>query len=189
MSLLPKQYERHERALEATGGARLNDIKSAVLNLWNADTCPANHLAHLAAALSVDFWDDNWDEARKRSMIQQSPELHRLKGTPAGVINALVILGYRNSYLVEYVPWRHDGAFKRDGKIKYGQPLVWYEFDVHLQSGTVPSAAELTTLRRYVESFKAAHARLRRIYYGTRKHNGQHKRGGQINYDGGLAYG
>ena len=188
-SLLPKQYAQREHALEHAGGARLSAIQSQVVSLWNADTCPAHHLAHLAGALSVDFWDDAWPTARQREMIKQSPELHRLKGTPAGVIKALNILGYPNSYLVEYVAWQHDGTFKRDGRIKYGHPLKWYEFDVHLQSGLTPTARALTTLRRYIESFKAAHARLRRIYYGVRKHNGAHKRGGKINYDAGRAYG
>lgn len=128
-------------------------------------------------------------ETRKREMIKQSPELHRLKGTPAGAIKALKILGYPNSHITEYVAWRHNGAFKRDGRIQYGQPLKWYEFEAHLQSGRTPTAGALTTLRRYIESFKAAHARLRRIYYGVRKHNGTHKRDGKINYDAGRAYG
>lgn len=188
-SLLPKQYARREHALEHAGGERLNAIQSQVASLWNADTCPANRLSHLAAALSVDFWDDAWPEARQREMIKQSPELHRLKGTPAGLAEALRILGYPNSHLVEYVAWRHDGAHKRDGAIKYGQPLKWYEFDVHLQSGRIPTAEALTVLRRYIKSFKALHARLRRIYYGVRKHTGTHKRDGTINYDAGRAYG
>lgn len=188
-SLLPKQYKQREHALEHAGGQRLNAIQSQVSSLWNADTCPAKHLPHLAAALSVDFWDDAWPEARQREMIRQAPELHRLKGTPAGVVKALNILGYPNSYLAEYVAWRHDGAFKRDASIKYGQPLKWYEFDVYLQSGRKITAEALTMLRLYIESFKAAHARLRRIYYGVRKHNGTHKRDGKINYDAGRSYG
>lgn len=189
-SLLPKQYERREHALEHAGGARLNAIPSQVPSLWNADTCPAHHLAHLGAALSVDFWDDAWPETRKREMIKQSPELHRLKGTPAGLVAALNILGYPNSYLTEHAGWQHDGAVKRDGRIKYGAAR-WYEFDVHLEFGRAPTAGELATLRRYIESFKAAHARLRRIYYGAHKnkHNGAHQRDGAINYGAGRAYG
>lgn len=187
-SLLPKQYEPREHALEHAGGARLNALPSQVPSLWNADTCPAHHLAHLAAALSVDFWDDAWPTTRKRQMIKQSPDLHRLKGTPAGVVKALSILGYPNSYLVEHTAWQHDGTHQRDGRIQYGQPLKWHEFDVHLQSGATPTAGVLTTLRRYIESFKAAHARLRGIYYGVRKHDGTHQRNGAINYDAGRAY-
>ena len=188
-SLLPKQYAPREHALEDAGGSRLDAIQSQAATLWNADTCPAHHLAHLAAALSVDFWDDAWPEAHKREMIKQSPELHRLKGTPAGLVEALNILGYPNSYLAEYVAWRHDGTYKRDGRIKYGQPLKWHDFDVYLQSGKKITVGALTTLKRYIESFKAAHARLRRIYYGARKHNGAHKRNGKINYDAGRVYG
>lgn len=188
-SLLPKQYEQLEHALEDAGGTRLSAIQSQVATLWNADTCPEHHLAHLAAALSVDFWDDAWPAARKREMIRRAPELHRLKGTPAGLVEALSILGHPNSYLTERVAWQHDGAHKRDGRINYGGPLKWYEFDVHLQSGRTVGAGALTVLRRYIESFKAAHARLRRIYYGARKHDGTHKRDGTISYDAGRAYG
>ena len=213
-SLLPQQYEKLEHALEHAGGARLSAIQSPAASLWNAETCPEHHLPHLAAAVSVDFWDDAWPSTRKREMIKQSPELHRLKGTPAGLVEALNILNYPNSYVTEHVAWQHDGTVKRDGRIKYSHPLMaehaawqhdgkvkrdgrikyghsikWYDFDVHLQSGRAPTAGELAVLRRYIESFKAAHARLRRIYYGVRKHDGAHKRDGTINYDAGRTYG
>ncbi len=203
-SLLPSQYALRERALEAAAGERLNALVSPALTLWDADNCPADHLPQLAAALSVDFWyvqdvryagfagaktGDDWPEAVKRQMVKQAPELHRLKGTPAGLIKALAILGYGHSYLREFVAWKHDGTFTRNGAIAYGQTLTWYQFDVYLQAGAIPDANTLNTLRRYIQAFKPTHARLRRIYYASCKHNGQHQRDGQINYDGGLSYG
>lgn len=65
--------------------ARLDDIPVPIDTLWNWRDCPASHLPFLAWAVSVDFWNDGWDETRKRHVIRDAFNAHQLKGTLAGV--------------------------------------------------------------------------------------------------------
>lgn len=93
--LLPANATALERELTRQG-ARLSLLDpSAISALWDAAQCPAELLPHLAWALSVDAWDDEWPEATKRLAIAMSPEQHRLKGTLKAVANAASLFGCR----------------------------------------------------------------------------------------------
>ena len=82
-------------------------LKSAVENpviiadLINPDKCPAELLAYLAWALSVDKWDEDWSEEVKRIAIKQSFFIHKHKGTIAAVKRVVEPIGY----LVELKEW------------------------------------------------------------------------------------
>lgn len=82
--LLPPNSTPLERALSGPTG-RLTAIPTPIDALWRWDQCPENLLPWLAWALSVDFWDELWPEARKRAIIRESFELHRKKGTLYGI--------------------------------------------------------------------------------------------------------
>ena len=83
-TMLPANATALERAL-ARVAARVLDIPVPIADLWNPDTCPLSFLPHLAAAFSVDFWDEDWDEASKRNVIRAAVRHHRIKGTLAGM--------------------------------------------------------------------------------------------------------
>lgn len=100
MSLLPPNATALELALEATA-ARAARIDVPIRDLWSAETCPAWALPYLAMALSVDVWDETWDEATQRRVIAASAEVHRHKGTRAGVQAALAAEGYGDAVIVE----------------------------------------------------------------------------------------
>lgn len=82
--LLPPNSTPLEIALAQTV-ARLSEIPDPVEVVWRPWECPANILPWLAWAFSVDVWDDRWTEERKRYVIANAVELHRLKGTAAGL--------------------------------------------------------------------------------------------------------
>lgn len=82
--LLPPNSTPLEIALAQTV-ARLSEIPDPVEVVWRPWECPANILPWLAWAFSVDVWDDRWTEERKRHVIANAVELHRLKGTAAGL--------------------------------------------------------------------------------------------------------
>lgn len=82
--LLPPNSTPLERALSGPTG-RLTAIPTPIDALWRWDECPSNLLPWLAWALSVDFWDETWPDARKRALIRESFELHRKKGTLYGI--------------------------------------------------------------------------------------------------------
>lgn len=67
-------------------------LEVAIKNLWNPYTCPSKLLPWLAWAYSVDRWESSWPDGIKRQLIQDSFELHRFKGTPHAVEQALLSL-------------------------------------------------------------------------------------------------
>ncbi|HEX8583057.1 MAG TPA: phage tail protein I [Allosphingosinicella sp.] len=83
-SLLPPNATRLERNVELAA-ARVDDVPVPLRELWDPYACEAWLLPWLAWGLSVDRWDSDWSEARKRHAVATSIELHRTKGTPAAV--------------------------------------------------------------------------------------------------------
>ncbi|OCC25310.1 phage tail protein I [Croceicoccus estronivorus] len=84
-SLLPPNTTPFERALEQALAARQGlpaDLVGAVLD---ADRCPARLLDFLAWDLSVDLWQDDWPELKKRHVLRNAWQLHRIKTTLAGI--------------------------------------------------------------------------------------------------------
>jgi phage tail P2-like protein len=91
-SLLPPNATELETAVAETV-ARLSDVPVPLRSLWDTDACPASLLPWLAWALSVDMWDSDWSEDRKRQVIRESIALHRKKGTVWAVDRALELAG------------------------------------------------------------------------------------------------
>ena len=117
--LLPPNRGRAEEAL-AAGVAAQFPLPVPVGDLWNPDTIPAHLLPWLAWALSVDDWDREWPEAVKRAVIAESVEVHRRKGTRAGMHRALVAQGYSGARIVEAWQLPRLGPLAEDGR---GTPL------------------------------------------------------------------
>ncbi|WP_338500971.1 phage tail protein I [Pseudomonas poae] len=97
-SLLPSSSTPLERAMEA---AFFEKTIVPLRTLYNADTCPAHLLLHLAWAWSVDRWDYRWSEATKRAAIKASYYIHKHKGTIGSLRRVVEPLGY----LVEVEEW------------------------------------------------------------------------------------
>lgn len=97
-SLLPSNSTQLERAIEA---AFFEKTIVPLRTLYNADTCPAHLLLHLAWAWSVDRWDYRWSEATKRAAIKASYYIHKHKGTIGALRRVVEPLGY----LIEVVEW------------------------------------------------------------------------------------
>lgn len=112
---LPKNDTPYQNAIAKLLDNRL-DIKIPLRELFNADLCPTPFLPLLAWSLSVDVWDDEWTEARKRSVIKASPEVHRIKGTVQAVETALEVFdaGYRIKEWWETIPAGRNGTFHID---------------------------------------------------------------------------
>lgn len=91
--LLPANTTAQERALD-DAASRLGDVPVVVREMWNPDICPANLLAWLAWAFSVDEWDPAWTDAQKRATIKRSIEVHKYKGTIGAVREALAALSF-----------------------------------------------------------------------------------------------
>lgn len=70
-------------------------------DLWNADKCPEALLPFLAWALSVDYWEESWSEARKRMAIKAAFASHRQKGTIVALKRIIEPFGF----LTELKEW------------------------------------------------------------------------------------
>lgn len=88
-SLLPPNATRLERAIEATIG-RASAIEDPVDTLNRPATIAGDLLPWLAWQFSVDRWEPDWTEARKRQAITTAIVDHRRKGTPAALERLLV---------------------------------------------------------------------------------------------------
>lgn len=98
--LLPANSTALERDL-ATVFAEIEGIETPARLMWDPDRIPAAFLPWLAWSLSVDDWDPDWSEERKREVIKGSVALHRIKGTRKSVEMALQMMGYGAARIVE----------------------------------------------------------------------------------------
>ncbi|MDF1583897.1 MAG: phage tail protein I [Methyloprofundus sp.] len=145
MSLLPPNATVQEKALEAAL-ARASALASEARRLWDVATCPVELLPWLAWGVSVTAWDDAWDEAKKRAVIAASIGVHKQKGTPAAIKNALIAMGYYGVKVIEG-----------------GEDLPPFQFDVELGVASMPNDNDLATIRARINEFKNERSQLRNI--------------------------
>lgn len=91
--LLPREQTGWERAVERVSAERWPldaDIIRRAKDPWR---CPPEFLPHLAFEFSVDLWDEAWPLAKKRSVVARAMRLARIKGTEAGLAEAVSIMG------------------------------------------------------------------------------------------------
>lgn len=143
--LLPPNQSALDAALVA---ACAPDADAAdVARLWDAQRCPVALLPWLAWALSVDEWDADWTEVQQRATIAGSIALHRKKGTPWAVRQALNRAGIERVALIEHIPGAH-----------------WAEFDIDLTVIDRPLAESVVSkISALVDAYKPARAHLRRL--------------------------
>ncbi|WP_265658372.1 phage tail protein I [Francisella philomiragia] len=85
-SLLPPNATELELKLENISA---REIPSVVNTLADIDNIPVEFLKILAIGLSVDYWNDNWTESKKRAEIKDSILVHRIKGSKRSIYVAL----------------------------------------------------------------------------------------------------
>ncbi|MCZ4273990.1 phage tail protein I [Maritalea porphyrae] len=84
-TILPPNSTQWEKAVERVSGERWDQLDPDVIRRFKDPwLCPFELLNFLAHELSVDIWDEDWDELKKRSVCAQSLENHSLKGTKEG---------------------------------------------------------------------------------------------------------
>ena len=178
-TLLPHNATGAESALEQSTayGTRLPEPIRA---LWNPDTCPAALLPWLAWSLSVDEWDAGWPEDVKRAAIRASVGVHRRKGTPGAVLDALRSAGYGEAVIIErFGHDYYDGARLHDGSITYAPPDHWAEYRVKLDRPI--SNAQANQVRAILSTIAPARSHLKvldfqevaHLYSGEIQHNGE----------------
>lgn len=79
--------------MRASAQGRVSDIDVPIADLWDVDRCPIALLPYLAFAMSVDEWDSDWPDDVQRDVIRNSIAVHRIKGTPGAIKQALAGIG------------------------------------------------------------------------------------------------
>jgi hypothetical protein len=131
---------------------------------------PEDALDSLAWQLHVDGYEAAESYEAKRRMVDRSLLLHRRKGTPWAVAEALRSVGYADARVLEGAGLvRHDGEILHDGAADHALNDRWAIFDVEVDLGgdmglSVDSAR---TLRRVVEAWKNARSHLRAFHWRT----------------------
>ncbi|MGI2144450.1 phage tail protein I [Shewanella frigidimarina] len=105
-SLLPPNASKLERDIEQVITSSL-DLPLSIADLWDPFRCPLSLLPWLAWAYSVDQWEDSWPVSVKRQVVNDAFEIHRYKGTPYAVQQALNSLGIKTN-IIEW--WEPNGS-------------------------------------------------------------------------------
>lgn len=84
-TLLPENASLAMRAVEQTSGERWDLDVDIIRRFKDPWACPVHLLNFLAYERSVDVWNENWPEWKKRAVIAAAPHDHRLKGTEEGI--------------------------------------------------------------------------------------------------------
>ena len=172
----PAVQDARHYAYEAVYRAQLAamDLRPALMyRVHEGDGTPVSQalifLARQFSLMGPDGWNLASTDAQRRDLIQNSILLHRTKGTPAGVEQALARVGFPSARVHERVreveagpAARFDGARRFDGEINYDARTVtpsraWATFRVTLDLVDYESARlSLDDLRAVIESYKRA---------------------------------
>lgn len=105
----------HLVAFDMAMKRQLDKIPLQVLLVYLVDNVPAAALPLLAAQFDVlgyKGWRLATTEQAQRDLIKRAIELHRFKGTPWAVEEALKSIGFTDIELIEHVPSMHWATFR-----------------------------------------------------------------------------
>ena len=83
---------------------------------------PPDIIPWLAWAMSVDVWDNNWNDSTKRNVIRESVQVHKNKGTLGALKRALAAFVFADIKIEEWFEYagnpynfRVYAIFREDG--------------------------------------------------------------------------
>lgn len=158
-------------AFDAMVEARLANLDVEKVLIYLIDTVDVDALPHLAAqfdVLGVKGYAFATTEQQKRDVIKKAIELHRYKGTPYSIKEALKAIGYYGAVIQERLvnPIYYNGDYLHNGSQIYG-PGHWADFRVIIDLGngvgvTPQTAAAAVAL---INEYKNVRSRLRDVSY------------------------
>lgn len=168
LHLLPPNATQQEKDLSLSI-ARAGAIPAALKGLVNADTCPRHLLTWLAWSLSVDIWDNQWSENRKREVIRSAIDVHRYKGTSGAIVKALTAMGYPAAAIDDSSP-----------------DLEPFQFRVVLGVTDISAQNNMDLIKQRIDQFKNTRSQLKEIKLYSLFHNGFASHDGVFNYSGDI---
>lgn len=174
----------HRMPLPSPATRDLQPPSATRMEHLTADTCPAPMLPWLAWARSVDWWELAESEGQQRALIKASYRLHQRKGTPWAIKEALNVLGFGDSTIIERATGRrYDGTPSYNGNEPHGDPTRWAVYRVIL---TRPVTTEQANrIKRLLAEMAPARCHLSALdytsapvtYNGAATYNGNYNHG------------
>ena len=181
--LLPPNSSPFEHRL-ADVVARATDLDLGIRLVWDAQKAPMDFLPFLAWAESVDLWDDKWSEEDKRNVTDTSVDIHRHKGTPYAIRQALRAAGYGEVEIFEGLDAKYyDGSVTYGGTHFYSFYEHWAWFTVVLTEPV--TIAQAQQIIRIINLSKRESMHLHELRYDE----ALHLYDGAILYDGSFTHG
>ena len=180
--LLPHNSTKLERTLDQTAQfcTDLDIDYQMIHDPWRA---PSQFLPFLAWMRSVDEYDDDWPEIKKRSVIAESPEVHLRKGTVGSMRRAIRAAGFGEIIILEgWGTQKHNGRYLRNGTIRYTDGSGhWAKYSVTMQYQL--SNAQALNVRNILNAVAPARDLLVELrYLENRRHNATFQRNGEFSY-------
>jgi phage tail P2-like protein len=164
-------HKEHLTAFDEMVEARLANINVEAVLIYLIDTVTADALPILAEQFDVLGYKGYGlaqTEEEKREIIKRAIELHRYKGTPWSIKEALKAIGYYDAIIQERLlnPIYYNGEYLHNGSQFYG-PGHWADFRVILDIGNnqginPDTAAAAVAL---INEYKNVRSRLRDVSY------------------------
>lgn len=181
-TVLPSHSTGIEIALE---GAAIDLFSGIDLeSTWDPSTLRADLLPWLAWSLSVDEWDGEWADDRKRQVVADSLSIHRQKGTIGSIQKAIKSFGFNDASIIEgFQSFKYDAALTYDATETHGQQEHWAQYRVFLSR---PITIEQSTLlKRILASVAPARSELLELSFVEAANLYDSK----IAHDGAFTYG
>lgn len=119
----------------------------------------------------------------KRALLKRAIALHRLKGTPAGIKQALAEIGFGDTVIIERSGDIHyDGVTSFDGLYHYASVGGWAEYKITIGRPVTEDQAGL--IQAMCKEFAPARCHLYEIDYteAALRYNGEHLYNGTYNH-------
>ena len=174
LTLLPPNATEFERTLEAAllwrslrlfEGANMDprDMTVPAKYMWNPDKIQGALLPYLAHSFSVDTWSDAWSDAKKRQVIKDSYNVHKIKGTRKSVEDFLLSLGETGATITE------------------GDSESWANYSIGINRNLTIEAGH--AIARSVDTIAPVRSTVRNVFFVNYLYDET------INYDGTNTYG
>lgn len=141
------------------------------LFVYLIDSVPSSVLPFLAEQFDVlgyKGWRFADTEEKKRELIKRAIELHRFKGTPWSIREALKIIGFENTIIKERIPGNtYNSDWNHNGTISYNSPH-WATFRVIIDATQygILTAQQIADVIALVYEYKNARSLLVDVSFG-----------------------
>jgi P2-related tail formation protein len=167
----------HLAAFDGMTESRMADIDFSPVIMNLIDTCPSNALPYLLSQFDVLGYKGSRftiTELEQRELIKKAIELHKYKGTPWSVKEALKLIGITDcEFVFRNIQYYHNGLVFRNSTRAHSQN-GWAEFSVKINVATfsIITTQIINDIVALVTEYKNARSKLISVIGFGITHNG-----------------